>query len=98
MAGRALRDVERVTSRARFVEKLRRLADALGAGQPFTIQVARQRFTVPADADMSVEHERDEKGEELELQLKWKRQGRARPGGSSRRGRRMARPARIHTS
>lgn len=71
MATRAPRDVERITSRARFVEKLRRLADALEEGKPFTIQVANERFTVPADAEMSVEHERGEDGEELELQLRW---------------------------
>jgi amphi-Trp domain-containing protein len=73
MAERPARDVERVTSRAQFVDKLRRLADALERGQPFTIQVANERFTVPADAEMSVEHERSEDGEELELQLRWKR-------------------------
>lgn len=73
MADRAPRDVERVTSRAQFVDKLRRLADALEQGQPFTIQVANERFTVPADAEMSVEHERGGDGEELELQLRWTR-------------------------
>lgn len=73
MPSRTPRDVERVTSRARFVEKLRRLADALEQGQPFTIQVANERFTVPADAEMSVEHERSDESEELELQLRWTR-------------------------
>jgi amphi-Trp domain-containing protein len=72
MAARPPRDVERVTSRAQFVEKLRRLADSLEAGQPFTIQVANERFTVPADAEMGVEHERAEDTEELELQLRWR--------------------------
>ncbi|HYD40683.1 MAG TPA: amphi-Trp domain-containing protein [Anaeromyxobacter sp.] len=75
MATRRDRDVEKVTSRTQFVEKLRRLADALEQGQPFTIQVAHERFTVPADAELSVEHERGEDGEELELQLRWERQG-----------------------
>ena len=75
MAQRPERDVERVTSRGQFVEKLRRLAEALEQGQPFTIQVANERFTVPADAEMSVEHERGDDGEELELQLRWKRRG-----------------------
>jgi amphi-Trp domain-containing protein len=73
------RDVEKVTAPSQFVEKLRRLADALERGEPFTIQVANERFTVPADAELSVEHERGEDGEELELQLRWKRGG-ARPG------------------
>ncbi len=73
MAARTERDVEKVYSRGQFVEKLRRLADAVEQGQPFTIQVANERFTVPADAEMSVAHERGEDGEELELQLAWKR-------------------------
>jgi amphi-Trp domain-containing protein len=73
MADIAGRDVEKVYSRAQFVEKLRRLADALADGQPFTIQVANERFTVPADAEMSVEHERGDAQEELEFQLVWKR-------------------------
>jgi amphi-Trp domain-containing protein len=74
MPDRKARDVESVTSRAQFVAKLRRLADALEKEQPFTIQVANERFTVPTDAEMSVEHERGEDGEELELQLRWKRE------------------------
>jgi amphi-Trp domain-containing protein len=73
MAEIAARDVEKVYSRAQYVEKLRRLADALADGQPFTIQVANERFTVPADAEMSVEHERGDAQEELEFQLVWKR-------------------------
>ena len=73
MPTRRPRDVEKVTSRAQFAKKLRRLADALEAGRPFTIQVARERLTVPADAELSVEHERSAEGEELELQLVWTR-------------------------
>ncbi len=67
------RDIEKVYSTADFVAKLRRLADALEQQQPFTIQVANERFTVPADAAISIEHERGEDGEELEFQLKWQR-------------------------
>jgi amphi-Trp domain-containing protein len=67
------RDVEKVYTVKEFVAKLRRLADALEQQQPFTIQVANERFTVPIDAEMSVEHERGEDGEELEFQLKWQR-------------------------
>lgn len=73
MPGRTTRDVEKVYSREQFVEKLRRLADALEQGRPFTIQVANERFTVPADAEISVEHERGDDEEELEFQLVWKR-------------------------
>jgi amphi-Trp domain-containing protein len=67
------RDIEKTYAVSEFVAKLRRLADALEKGESFTIQVAGERFTVPADAYFSVEHERDDDGEELEFQLKWKR-------------------------
>jgi amphi-Trp domain-containing protein len=73
MADLPHRDVEKVYSIADFVAKLRRLADALEQQQPFTIQVANERFTIPADASISIEHERSDDGEELEFQLKWQR-------------------------
>lgn len=66
------RDVERFHSAAEFAAKLRRLADAVEVGKPFRIQVAGERFQVPRDAQMSVEHEREGDEEELELQLKWR--------------------------
>ncbi len=65
------RDVEKVYSTGQFVEKLRRLADALEKGQPFIIQVASQRLKVPADAQISVEHEQEGGDHELEFQLTW---------------------------
>lgn len=65
------RDVEKVYSRGQFVEKLRRLADTLEQGQPFIIQVASQRIKVPADAQISVEHEQSGGDHELEFQLTW---------------------------
>lgn len=67
------RDVERNCTTATFVTSLRRLADALEAGEPFRIQVASARFNVPADAALSIEHEVGDGDEELEFQLKWKR-------------------------
>jgi amphi-Trp domain-containing protein len=70
-----MRDVEKVYSRSEFVGKLRRLADALEQGQSFTIQVAGVRFTVPADAEISVEHEKTAAQEELEFQLTWRAEG-----------------------
>ncbi len=51
------RDVERDCPSERFVETLRRVADALESGDSFRIQVANRRFTVPADAELSIEHE-----------------------------------------
>ena len=71
----AERDVERDCSTGQFVDTLRRLADALEAGESFRIQVVNKRFTVPADAALSIEHEAEEGDEELELQLKWSSRG-----------------------
>jgi amphi-Trp domain-containing protein len=65
------RDVEKDYSVSEFAAKLRRLADALEAEKPFRIQVAGERFTVPAGARISVEHERGEDEEEVEFQLTW---------------------------
>ena len=71
----AKRDVEKVYSRSQFAGKLRRLADAVEKRRSFTIQVAGKRFTVPADAEVSVEHEKTSGHEELELQVKWTPKG-----------------------
>ena len=68
---KAERDVERIYSTEEVVAKLRRLADALETGSSFRIQVAGERFRVPARAEFSVEHERGEDEEEIEFQLKW---------------------------
>lgn len=65
------RDLERTYTRAQFVAKLRRLADALEAGAPFSIQVANERLRVPADAIFNIEHERAGGVQELEFQLRW---------------------------
>jgi amphi-Trp domain-containing protein len=53
------RSVEKVYSTSEFVAKLRRLADALEAGERFEIQVAGERIYVPARAEFNVEHERE---------------------------------------
>lgn len=65
------RDVERITDKKAFVDTLRRLADAVERGESFRVQVAGKRFTVPAGADLSIEHEAEGGDEELELQLRW---------------------------
>jgi amphi-Trp domain-containing protein len=74
MSDRRPRDIEKVYSVSEFAAKLRRLADALEAGQAFEIQVAGQRLYVPATADFSVEHERSGGTEELEFQVRWQRE------------------------
>ncbi|MGY6652735.1 amphi-Trp domain-containing protein [Amycolatopsis sp. TRM77291] len=72
MTGTAPRDVERVYSTADVVAKLRRLADALESETSFRIQIAGERFRIPARAQFSIEHERGDGEEEVEFQLKWK--------------------------
>lgn len=65
------RDIERTYPRRQFIEKLRRLADALEAETPFVIQVAGERLRIPAAADFNIEHESNGGEHELEFQLKW---------------------------
>lgn len=67
----ATRDIERIYSTQDVVAKLRRLADALESGTSFRIQIAGERFRVPARAQFSIEHERGDGEEEVEFQLKW---------------------------
>jgi amphi-Trp domain-containing protein len=67
------RDLTRTYSRAQFAAKLRRLADAVEAAEPFTIQVAGERLHIPADVTFNIEHERSGSDEELEFQLLWTR-------------------------
>ncbi|MCE9666945.1 amphi-Trp domain-containing protein [Myxococcus stipitatus] len=74
MAKRPERDIEKTYPRHQFVAKLRRLADALEQGKAFTIQVAGERLHVPADAAFNIEHEREGNVDELELQLRWRRE------------------------
>lgn len=67
------RAVEKRYSRRGFAAKLRRLADAVECGEPFTIRVAGQTVRAPAGTVLSVEHEREGGREELEFQLRWTR-------------------------
>ncbi len=69
---RSERDIEKTYSTKQFVAKLRRLADCIEQGKRFQIQIAGQRISVPPDAIINIEHEREGKGEEVEFQLKWK--------------------------
>jgi len=69
---KAPRDIERIYSTDDVVAKLRRLADALESETSFRIQIAGERFRVPARAQFSIEHERGDDEEEIEFQLKWK--------------------------
>jgi len=66
------RDVERSCTTPQFVSTLRRIADALESAESVRIQVVGKRFTIPANAELSIEHEAEDGDEELELQLRWK--------------------------
>lgn len=68
------RDIEKNYPLDQFVEKLRRLADAIESGERFEIQIAGERVYVPVRAAFTVEHERGEDEEEIEFQIKWKPQ------------------------
>ena len=65
------RDIEKGYNRRQFVEKLRRLAEAIESERPFTIQVAGERLRIPAEAVFNIEHEHAGGKHELEFQLKW---------------------------
>lgn len=71
MSSRSDRDVEKTYSNAAFVEKLRRLADAIENGDRFEIQIAGERIYVPVRAVFSIEHEKSDGSEEIEFQIKW---------------------------
>ena len=65
------RDITKTYSRTQFVEKLRRLADAIESEQAFDIQVAGERLHIPANAAFNIEHERSDGNQELEFQVVW---------------------------
>ena len=65
------RDIEKDYPLDQFIDKLRRLADALENGQRFEIQIAGERISVPVRATYNIEHERGDEEEEVEFQVKW---------------------------
>ena len=71
MAQKPERDIEKDYPLPQFIDKLRRLADALETGQRFEIQIAGERISVPVRATFNIEHERGEDEEEIEFQIKW---------------------------
>jgi amphi-Trp domain-containing protein len=75
MKKKRARDLERTYSRRQFVEKLRRLADALESEKGFVIQVAGERLRIPASTTFNIEHERAAGSHELEFQLLWNENG-----------------------
>ena len=66
------RDVTKKYPVKQFINKVRRLADGLETGEQFIIQIANERIRVPKHAIVTIEHERDGDGEEIEFQITWK--------------------------
>ncbi len=69
------RDIEKDYPLPDFIDKLRRLANALENGQRFEIQIAGERVSVPVRATYNIEHERGDGAEEIEFQIKWSSKG-----------------------
>jgi len=65
------KDIEKAYPLKQFTAKLRRLADCIEQGKRFQIQISGERISVPPDAIINIEHERDGKWEEIEFQMKW---------------------------
>jgi amphi-Trp domain-containing protein len=65
------RDIEKDYPLPEFIEKLRRLADALENGDRFQIDIAGERIHVPVRARYNVAHERGAGEEEIEFQITW---------------------------
>ncbi len=71
MARKPDRDIEKDYPLPEFIDKLRRLADALEQGRRFEIQIAGERISVPVRARFNIEHERGDGEEEIEFQITW---------------------------
>ena len=71
MTQKQKRDTEAEYSNEAFVEKLRRLADAIEGGDRFEIMIDGERIYIPKGARLSVEHEREGQEEEVEFQIRW---------------------------
>lgn len=69
------RDIEKKYTAQQFAIKLRRLADCIETGNPFRIQIAGERITIPPDAVINIGHERGASEEEVEFQIQWKFNG-----------------------
>lgn len=71
MSAKRDRDIEKSYTKEEFIQKLRRLADAIENGERFEIQIAGERVYVPVRATFNIEHERTDGEEEIEFQIKW---------------------------
>lgn len=74
MSKKPARDIEKTYPLDEFVAKLRRLADSIENNEPFEIQIAGERIYVPVRAAYNIEHEREGNDEEIEFQIRWRRE------------------------
>lgn len=65
------RDVEKELSVEDFVAELRRLADALEAGNDYELEIDGEAVSLPENAVFSIEHEREDGSHEIEFQISW---------------------------
>ncbi|MDO9263891.1 MAG: amphi-Trp domain-containing protein [Desulfosalsimonadaceae bacterium] len=65
------KDIEKAYPVKLFIAKLRRLADCLEQEKRFQIQINGDRISMPPDAVINIEHEREGGNEEIEFQIKW---------------------------
>ncbi len=66
-------DTEKSYAVSQTIAKLRRLADALEQNKPFEIQIDNNRISVPPDAEIEFEYEKTKDGEEIEIEISWKK-------------------------
>ncbi len=65
------READKSISKQAFINKLRRLADALEGEKPFLVQVKGEKVYVPKKATYHLEFE-NKKGKSFDLAVKWK--------------------------
>lgn len=66
-------DVERGSTPQQTAEKLRRIADAVEAGNSFRIEVAGSRLRIPTDGQLEIEMPEKGAQGEIEIEIKWSR-------------------------
>ena len=67
-------DVERSYTPAQTADKLRRIADAIEAGESFRLQVGGNRLTIPSNCEIEIEMQTEgDSAGEIEIEIKWNR-------------------------
>lgn len=64
--------MEKKYTKKMYIAKMKRLIKSLEKNKPFSIQVKNKKIKIPANAEISIEFEKDPDECELEFQVKWK--------------------------